>query len=305
MDQNVRFSAIKCRYINCIPPVSPAIKAPINERPANALLWSDPETWRLRSEGIPADGQNVTIPLDTYVVVDTVLPKMNILVLDGALELDNGRDHRLEADLIFINGGQLIVGWENDPILTNVEIVLTGEKNSLSYDLPNGFQRLGSKTIGVYGGLDIHGAPRTVQWTQLASSALNNTNTITLVEPVDWQAGEEIVITTTTYVLEQTETAVISAVSADNLTLTLTAGLGYDHLAYGETFADGTGYQIAAGVGLLSRNVKVIGVEYALQQQDLYGARIHVADYSTIYEDVLLYYKGFVRLENFEMVNPG
>jgi hypothetical protein len=33
-------------------------------------------------------------------------------------------NHTLEADMIFINGGQMIVGWENNPILNNVYFCL-------------------------------------------------------------------------------------------------------------------------------------------------------------------------------------
>ena len=36
------------------------------------------------------------------------------------------------ANQAFINGGQLIIGWANNPILTNVTINFTGEWNPQS-----------------------------------------------------------------------------------------------------------------------------------------------------------------------------
>ena len=177
------------------------------------------------------------------------------------MELDNRYNHDLVANIIFINGGQLIVGWENDPILTNVTITLTGVKNSLNFFLPNGIERVGGKAIGVYGGLDIHGKPRAVTWTRLAASAAAGASEITLERAVDWSVGEEVVVTTTSFVVEHTETVFIAAVGGDGRTLTLTAPLAYEHLAYDEGLPDGSVYRIAAAVGLLSRSECIIGMK--------------------------------------------
>lgn len=129
------------------------------------------------------------IPKGLYVVVDCPLPRLKLLQIEGVLEFDNDRDHRLVTDMLFINGGQLIVGWENNPILRNVEIVLMGEKNDLNFTLPDDVSMVGGKAIGVYGGLDLHGQPRRPAWTQLDSTARAGTNIITLTQPVDWKIG--------------------------------------------------------------------------------------------------------------------
>lgn len=201
IDISIDFKAYKCRYAGCKLPTSPALKLPVKSRPPDALYWSNVSTWRFASEGwggydpsgnyhLPVDNDNVIIPEDLYVVVDTVLPKMKILQIDGILELDNGRDHELQAELIFINGGQLIVGWEDNPIQTDVKIILNGVKDFLNYRLPDKYTLIGGKGIGVFGGLDLHGKPRHPSWTQLQTTAAVGTNQITLKEPVDWQIGE-------------------------------------------------------------------------------------------------------------------
>ena len=172
LDVPVTFSALKCRFAGCKPPTSPALRAPVKSRPADALYWSNISTWAAISEpgwggflgnnqfALPKTNDSVRIIDGKYIVVDCPLPKLKYLYIEGILELDNGIDHKLEAEMIFINGGQLIVGWENDPILTNVEIVLHGVKDSLNFRLPDGINLIGGKGIGVFGGLDLHGKTR-------------------------------------------------------------------------------------------------------------------------------------------------
>ena len=96
------------------------------------------------------------------------------------------------------------------------------------------------------------------------------------------------------------------SISADKLTLTLNTSLLYDHLSFVETLTTGKTVRIAAGVGLLTRNVKVIGAEYAGQDGDLYGMTMKVSDYSALNSDgILMYYKGYARLTDVEFVRPG
>ena len=141
----------------------------------------------------------------------------------------------------------------------------------MNFTLPDDETTIGGKAIGVYGLLDIHGKPRNVSWTKLNLTAKAGSNSISLEQPVDWSINEEIVITTTGYDLEQTETFKITGISSDRRTLTLDGNLVNDHLVVQRNYASGSSFKIAAAVGLLSRNVKIIGGEYAQQDSDLYG----------------------------------
>lgn len=57
-----------------------------------------------------------------WVVADVAFPRINKLVLVGNLEMDhkkipntdNYRDFTLEVNFIIIQGGRLVVGWEDD-----------------------------------------------------------------------------------------------------------------------------------------------------------------------------------------------
>lgn len=198
----------KCRYADCIvpqPPISPALNTPVTRRSLDYFNWTDLAVWATAQPGwggysenasdtglgvLPLDGDQVKIPRGVYIVVNCPLPQLKLLQIEGILEFDNTLDHRLVADMILINGGQLIIGWENNPILKNVEIEITGEKNSLQFTLPDQNQRpFGGKGIGVYGGLDLHGRPRQPVWTRLAATALVGDDVIILEKPVDWEIG--------------------------------------------------------------------------------------------------------------------
>ena len=106
---------------------------------------------------------------------------------------------------------------------------------------------------------------------------ISGANTITLQEPVDWKAGEEIVIASTSYEPTEAEKHIISAVSSDKKTLTLTEALKFKHL--GDTHKTGNWeYTLAAEVGLLTRNIVIEGAEDAkgsLSKQS-YGCRVLV-----------------------------
>lgn len=154
--------------------------------------------------------------------------------------------------------------------------------------------------------MDVHGKPRNVTWTTLKSTASAGSNQIILSEAVDWQVNEEIVISPTSYLATETEVMTIKSISSDKLTITLNSSLLYDHLSFIETLSTGKQIKIAAAVGLLTRNVKIIGSEYDGQDDDLYGMTMIVSDYSTLNSDgINMYYKGYARLSNVEFVHPG
>lgn len=187
---------------------------------------------------------------------------------------------------------------------------MNGFRDSLNFTLPDGFNMIGGKGIGVYGGLDLHGKPRNVTWTTLAATAQAGTNIITLESPVDWQVDEEIVLTTTTYRHDQTETVRIASISSDRKTLTLKSNLQFDHLFIQKNYSNGyKSFKIAAAVGLLTRNVRIIGSEYNGQDGDLYGSRVIVSDYSFMKnvngEVITTYYKGFIRATDVEFYRFG
>jgi hypothetical protein len=174
--------------------------------------------------------------------------------------------------------------------------------------LPNNAGTVGPTVIGVLGGLDLHGLPRTVSWTRLSATAASGQNTIILSEPVDWVVGDEIIVTTTDTSIEHTERHTIASVNANQTIITTQIALAYTHIVINNVFPNGQVAQVAAAVGLLTRNVRVISRNPA---SDLFGFRILVTDYTTnvwnpvVNQSISTYYKGYARISDTQFIGYG
>ncbi|KAK3107032.1 hypothetical protein FSP39_005622 [Pinctada imbricata] len=311
---NMNFKAYKCFYKDCNPPPDPNTVPPVDERPDPFQLWSATTTWEESNGvvtsvstsdgtyGLPQDGDNVTIEEGTWVVADTNLPWLGTLILKGGLELDsnNGaRDFTLNCTYIIILGGRLVVGFPEEPFLSTANIVLRGSHSTPEYPHTTG-PVIGSKVIAVFGGLDLHGIDVGRYWTTLASPASVGDTTVTLSQAVDWSTGSQVVIATTSFNITETEIRTIQSVSGDKLTLTLDRALSHRHISHTEQ-ADGWTLEMKAEVGLLTRNVKVIGEAYNGMEQESFGARIIVGRTS----QGSTTYIGYARISNTEFYRTG
>lgn len=94
----------------------------------------------------------------------------------------------------------------------------------------------------------------------MAATANAGDNTITLVDAVEWNVGDEIVIAASGHKHTQSENEqhTITAISSDKRTITLADALEAKHWGEEETF-DGTLVEFRAEVGLLTHNVVVRG----------------------------------------------
>ena len=145
----------------------------------------------------------------------------------------------------------------------------------------------------------MHGQDVGVSWTSLATTANVGDNTITLDKITTWQVGQEIVITTTSYDAWETETFKITSIS-NGVDITLNDTLRFRHIVHNETI-DGRQVFMAAKVGLLSRNIRVIGEDYNNLYKESFGARIMVST-GVLGKDT---YVGWARINNVEFYHTG
>ena len=105
------------------------------------------------------------------------------------------------------------------------------------------------------------GKPTPVTWTVLAETVAVGATEIKLQIPVTWSVGDEIVIASTGGHTNQKENEkhTIESISNNQMTLTLTEALKYDHLGETQTFEGGVTLETRAEVGLLTHNVVVRG----------------------------------------------
>ncbi|KAM4688908.1 fibrocystin-L [Discoglossus pictus] len=309
---NVNFNVYQCYYKDCIAPPPPTPMPVASRRPNVFVYWSNRSFWESSVENnknVPQEGANVVIPAGTWVVADIEIPSLEKLTIYGALELQNNTDSStntynktvLNATYISIQGGRLIGGWEDDPFRGDLHIILRGNHSTPEMPLPDGPNQ-GSKVLGVFGQLDLHGIPRLVYKTKLANTAVAGSLSLSLVDAVDWQVGEDIIITTTSYDAWQTETRQIVDISPDMKTITLNSSLTFNHTA-GTYPVNGTSvnYTLAADVGLLSRNIKIIGQDYSGWYKESFGARVLVSSFTVNGID----YQGSARIDNVEFYHSG
>ena len=156
----------------------------------DALLWSEESTWD--GQGKPQAGDEVIIPSDKYILLDESPPALGGLTIQGALKFDD-QDLELTSEWIVING-VLKIGSENQPHQHKAIITLNDNDTEASQ------MGMGTRGIMVMGGtLDLHGEVPNTTWTKIDDHAQAGSNSVTLIEAVDWNIEDEIVIAPTDY----------------------------------------------------------------------------------------------------------
>ncbi|XP_071792804.1 fibrocystin-L-like isoform X2 [Asterias amurensis] len=298
-DRKVNLEVYQCFFKNCVRPIP--MPPPVG-RPGESVLWSRVSSWEGVEDGfggsdgnLPKDGDNVQILGDKWMVADVILPVMHKLFIYGNLEIEDSMDNTIEATYILIHGGRLIIGFsESDPFEHDIKILLNGNHFTPDQLLPSG-PNLGSKALGVFGGLDLHGKNHSVYWTQLSATVYPGQNNLTVVAQTDWVVGDEIVVATSSFVSWQTETFTIVAV-IDSSTFKINGTFEFKHSA---EFKDD--YILAAEVGLLTRNIKIEGNDYDLLFDESYGARVLVGRFFQSGTQ----YKGYARISNVQFFHTG
>jgi autotransporter-associated beta strand protein len=218
--------------------------------------WSNTATW---GGALPGVEEDVTIPAGITVILDANVECGGILV-EGRLEVQRA-NRTLLCDSLLVQGASAVfeVGTAASRFLQSFTLTLKG----LSTESP--LPSMGAKLLGAHNGgtLQIHGRDR-VEWTRLAVNAAAGATSLTLAEPVDWEVGDSILVTSSRASWNEAETRAITAVSPDLRTVSFAPGLTYLH--NGSTItktrsSDGKSWtaDLRSEAGLLSRNVKIQG----------------------------------------------
>lgn len=196
---------------NCLPIYSEVI----NIQGYESFLWSEESTWG--DEGKPQLGDEVIIPIDKYILLDESPPALGGLTIEGALQFDN-QDLELTSEWIVVNG-TLKIGSENQPHQHKAIITLNDTDTDASQ------MGMGTRGLMVMGGtLDLHGEVPNTIWTKIDDHASAGSNSIVLIETVDWNIEDEIVIAPTDYYeagfgASVTQKVEISSISGNQLGL--------------------------------------------------------------------------------------
>ena len=214
-------------------------------------------------------------------------------------------------NIILLNGvrrhsPRSLLGLPTAPFTDNLDIVMSNT-GPLTVQLPLNLPRMETKMIGVIGGLDLHGIRRGISWTRLSSTALAGQTLLILSQPVTWLVGDELIITTTDTNIAHTERHRIASIQNGTRIRTVSP-LSFTHLVLQTTFANGRAVSVAAAVGLLTRNIRIIDPNPGVT---LSGFRILVGQYQTsvfhIYSNSYFNtcYKGYLRMSNTQLIGFG
>ena len=221
-----------------------AVHAVCPHEDASALAWSDASSWP--GGAVPAAGAAVTIDAGQVRLLDTSTAQLASVDVLGTLVLDNA-DVVLDAGWLRVQaGGKLLAGAADCRLTARTEVVLRGARTTLSdMGVDSDGQKIGAKGIAIMNGatVQLFGARPSVAWTTLAATAAAGATVLRLAEPVAWQAGDALVVTSTDfagrdYAPEQTEFVDIAAVSADGRDVTLAAPLAFMHWGVGVEAAE-------------------------------------------------------------------
>ncbi|KAL6745015.1 hypothetical protein V8C86DRAFT_3125351 [Haematococcus lacustris] len=185
---------------------SGASDQPTPDKPSGAL-----------SLPLPQPGDNVTIPYGWNLVIDVNVSLAMFTIL-GNVSFSTTADIALAATYIH--------PW---PAPRAVTIILNGTRQTPGMNFDNTLPP-GAKMLALTGGgrLSLWGQPAGQRWLKLAAATSNNT--LLLSSPMHrWAVGQSVVVTSSTYNMQQAEVATIAGISPDRLTLTLTSPLAYAH----------------------------------------------------------------------------
>ena len=331
---SAKVKVLPCPKAGCWPPpplVDQSGKEGFNRTWSNATTWAgnpnslanplnviDPETGNTLvveqqwAGTMPSEGDNVWIPRSMTVILDVSPPALGTIIIDGTLIISDEQDIELRARGIIINGGELVAGSPTKPHQHKATITLMGDKSVAPMVLGREGYTISSKSLVVGGNLTLYGQPRT-RWTHLAATANAGATTLSLEGGVNWEAGDVLVVASTSFDPARSERRTIASVApgatAGTTDVTLTEALAYKHFSGVETHGTRS-MSMKAEVGLLSHNIVIQGDDNG----DHIGAQVFVGEYS---RDVwscdalpcvpgfVQYLEGIAQVHNVEMRNLG
>ncbi|XP_060067589.1 fibrocystin-L-like [Ylistrum balloti] len=309
-DHQIMLDTYKCKYDGCVTPDRRNISPSCHPDSTHVI-----KTWKqfcneLTTPKKCGDGANVEIKAGVWVTMGTTsTARLNKLIIRGTLTVQNKADVEIviRATYIVIIGGQLIIGCD-DAFVGKATLLLLGSRRTPVYtdhhesgaDIP-----IGAKVLASFGGLTLNGTGPKIPWTTLGNSAAVGDTFVTLaIRVTDWQVNDEVLITATGYNAKEAEKRRIKSVSnkGETTVLELDAGLMYSHTVGAETF-NGTSYSIAAEIGDLTRNIKIVGEDYNNIMKESFGGRVIVGTWEdTDTGDIL---QGYARVWNTEFYHTG
>ncbi|WP_108802454.1 G8 domain-containing protein [Aquimarina sp. Aq107] len=266
--------------VDCLPPLNLATIQPIQSG-----AWNQDSTWP--NGNLPTANDDVIIPAGITLTMVGPCNARSVRV-NGTLRAHNhqtnGTWFNLTTKYIMVMGAnaELEIGTKDQPYISEEGgvITLTGtNRNELIPGTP-----VNSKAIMVMGGatMNLHGSPKK-SWVKIGAQTASGSTSITLAEAIDWEVGDEIVITSNRLNPEEAEIRTITNVSGDGKTISFAQGLQFPRMGELKSYSNGSRswtMDTRVEVGLLSRNITIQGGNDTTDA-NRYGAHVMIMNGST------------------------
>lgn len=238
--------------------------APVGGSSSNAQTWGG---------RLPKAGEILLVPRGATVIVDSPLPPLGGIKVEGTLKFAD-KELELRTGFLYVNGGTLEAGTATKPFAGKLTITLTGKPPQGAGDELGVSLKAFTVMDGV---LDLHGQPRALSWTRLGADVAAGAREITLAEDAGWKPGDRIVIATSSKKMEEHEVADVESVQGR--VVRLKAPLKFPHFGTVRRFED-VSVDVRAEVGLLNRNIVIRGDESS--HADKFGGHVMVMAQSDV-----------------------
>jgi len=215
--------------------------------------WQDSYVW---SSSVPNGNDNVTIPMGSAVGIRGTVNAKDINAM-GHLVTAQNRDVNVSTDYIMVMGGAslLQLGVQHSPYYSTATFTLTANASTPEV------MGMGNNFIGAMnsGTIEMHGLEKK-SWSKLAANIVPNTNTLTLMENVNWEQNDEIVVVSSRGDWNEAEKRTIQSVSGNQITVT--SNFLKPHVGKIKNYSNGSqswSADLRAEVGVLTHNIKVQG----------------------------------------------
>jgi len=247
------------------------LQADCPHKQENLLNWHDASIWPSGSVPTADSLTPVDLPVGVKVVISSrsLLPgTYGLITVPETTELIFA-DEEISLHTVGMSvNGAVKAGSPTCRLLGGtVTVTLHGARPANVTTVDNSFKGIVVNGAGV---LSLHGAPFYQTWSRLATTAMEGENVLYLQDAINWQAGQEVVITTSQHKdsrdWHQNEVRTIDFVKAcSHLGDGVTAVVFTEPLSYGHF--GGVEYQ--AEVGLLSRRIIIQGSEDDSEPTDM------------------------------------
>lgn len=215
------------------------------------MRWSDVRTWG--TDLPPVQGDLISVPKGMTLLVDQTTPRLDgIIVEDGKIIFSDEGPMEIHTNFITLNGGQFRAGTSQKPYQNQLTFIMYGSYYGKQQPM------FGNKGIGCMAcKFSMYGKPIAKTWTLLDSTIQPTGTTFTTAEAVNWKIGDQIVVASTDFDHNLAEQRTITSVSGN--TYTVDQPFENKHFSGIETYTGTDKLEMKAEVGLLTRNIKMMG----------------------------------------------